>query len=467
MITFSTEFPLNSKNSASDVLRLACEWVTGSPHTELPDSAFDSLPVDEAFEVREGQESAVIAVAHASDHEIAGLQYRRFERGLEWTTSIVARKDATETLFSLQVSCEAVGTAVHLPAPKKPYFIKQALAVLGGGTDGQIPVGDRPLYLGEADSEIAAALIKGVANNRLPIVYLSAAFDGTLSVDPRGLAQFVSGLAHVVVEPSRAFSAELREAVNGRNVYGGTLGVYWPQSSARKSYYPGRFGGDVRALQRAVSDDLRQALANRRLTTSCTWSHLQEQLSRLRVERLRKDGSLSIDEYAQAFDAELKAKDHRLTEAEAEIQRLNVEIRRLSAGAGSSSARLLALGKEHDLYPHEIQDLVISVLQGAARNLKDGSRRQHIVHDLLEANSLNGESASIESQIKAAMRTYRDMDAKTRGLLNDVGFAISEDGKHYKITFRGDSRYMFALPKTSSDHRAGKNMVSDITSILF
>lgn len=467
MITFSTEFPLDPKNSASDVLRLACEWLTGSPHTELPDSAFESLPIDEAIEVREGSESAVIATARAPDHEIAGLQYRRIEGELEWVTSIVARKDAVETLFSLQVSCEAVGTAVRLPAPKKPYFIKQALAVLGGGTDGEIPVGAKPLHLAGADAQIAAALINGVANNRLPIVYLSVGFDGVLPIDPAGLAAFVSGLAHVIVEPSRAFSAELRDLAGGRNVYGGTVGVYWPQSSARKSYFLGRFGGDVRALQRAISDDLRQALANRRLTSGCTWAHLQEQLSRLRIDRLRKQGSSSVDEYAEAFDAELRAKDHRLAEADAEIQRLNAEIRRLSASAGSSSSGLLSLGKEHNLYPQEMRDLVVSVLEGAARNLKDGSRRQHLVLDLVEANPAGGAVTSMEAQIKAAMKTYRSMDAKTRSLLTELGFAITEDGKHYKITFRGDSRYMFTLPKTSSDHRAGKNGASDIASTLF
>lgn len=467
MITFSTEFPLDPKNKAEDVLRLACEWLAGSPHTSLPDDAFDALPTDDAREVRAGNETAVFAVVSGSDSTIAGLQYRRLETELEWVTSIVARRDDKETLFSLQVSCEALGTAVRLPAPKKPYFIKQALASLGGGSDGEIPVGDRPFVLGEEDIPVAAALIKGEAKNRLPIVYVSVDFRDQLAVDPSELAAFVSGLAHVVVEPSRSFSAALRSVVDGRNVYGGTLGVYWPQSSARRTYYLDRYGRDPRALQRAISDDLRVALANRRLSGTCTWFHLQEQLSKQRVERLRKSGSASVEDFVAAFDDEIKAKDQRLADADEEIKRLNADLRRASASAGSSSAGLLKLGKEHDLWPGEIRDLVVSVLSDSLRNLKDGSRKQHLVLDLLEANPEGTSAPSMEAEIKASLKAYRSMDAKTRSTLVGLGFSISEDGKHYKATFRGDSRYMFTLPKTSSDHRAGKNVASDITSTLF
>lgn len=467
MITFSTEFPLDPKASAEDVLRLACEWLAGSPHTALPDDAFEQLPTNDSREVREAGESVILAAVTQNDHQMSGLQYRRLENNLEWVTSIVARQDSQETLFSLQVSCEALGTAVRLPAPKKPYFIKQALSVLGGGSDGEIPVGDKPFVLSEAEIPIAAALINGDAKNRLPIIYVSVAFNGQPAIAPKELATFVSGLAHVVVEPSRTFSAALRPLVAGRNVYGGTVGVYWPQSSARRTYYLDRFDGDTRSMQRALLEDLRVALANRRLSSACTWSHLQEQLSRQRIDRLKSAGSASVDEFVAAFDAEVKAKDKRLEDAESEIRALNAELRRASTTAGSSSAGLLKLGKEHDLWPAEIRELVVSVLRDSLRNLKEGSRRQHVVLDLLEANPEGTAIPEMEAEVKSALKAYRTMDAKVRSALTGLGFTITEDGKHYKATFRGDPRYMFTLPKTSSDHRAGKNAASEITSTLF
>lgn len=172
-------------------------------------------------------------------------------------------------------------------------------------------------------------------------------------------------------------------------------------------------------------------------------------------------------DYVEAFDSELQAKDKRLAESEVEISRLNAEIRRLSAGAGSSTTGFLALGKEHDLYPQEIRDQVVAVLQSSLRTLKEGSRKQDVLFDVLEANPPGGAAIALDSEVKSLLRTYRSMDARLRSQFIDLGFAITEDGKHYKLTFRGDPRYMFTLPKTSSDHRAGKNVASDITSTLF
>ena len=87
--------------------------------------------------------------------------------------------------------------------------------------------------------------------------------------------------------------------------------------------------------------------------------------------------------------------------------------------------------------------------------------------DLLKANAASGTRQRIEEEIKSLLKTYRDMDARTRNSLARLGFDLPEDGKHYKAVFQGDGRYTFTLPKTSSDHRAGKNMASDINNTLF
>ncbi|RZM12858.1 hypothetical protein LDELB18P2_1869 [Lactobacillus delbrueckii] len=50
------------------------------------------------------------------------------------------------------------------------------------------------------------------------------------------------------------------------------------------------------------------------------------------------------------------------------------------------------------------------------------------------------------------------MDAKTREALQDFGFRIEEDGKHYWMTYFGDDRYNTTVAKTPSDARVGKNI---------
>ena len=56
---------------------------------------------------------------------------------------------------------------------------------------------------------------------------------------------------------------------------------------------------------------------------------------------------------------------------------------------------------------------------------------------------------------------------KLRRELEDMGFSISEDGKHFKLVFQGDDRYTFTLPKSGSDWRGGLNAASDIGRLLF
>lgn len=464
---FSTEFPIDSSKSVEDVVRLACQWVSGSPHTKIRKVELDELPVDAEKTVSASSEQVTTACANGQDFTIGGLRYVRTESGLEWTTSIVSLKTNERHVLSLQVSCEAMSTAVRLPPPKKPYFIRQALEKLGGGMDGEVPVTDRPFCLAEGEAGIAAALISGLAKNKLPIVYVSAGFDGNLLVNPNELARYVSGMAHVVVEPNREFSYHLKTLTNSRNAFGGTVGVYWPESDARKSYFIDEDMPNPRAIQLEIAKDIRLALANRRLRSTCTWAHLKETISRKRFELLRSQGSTALQEYIDAFDAEQAAKDGKLIEAEQEISRLHAEIKRLASANQSSVAGLISPGKEQDLYPHEIRDIAIAAIEEALRTTRESSRRQHVLTDLLTTNQPSRHAEKLQEEIKLLFKTYRDMDAPTRSALLKLGFSISEDGKHYKVVFQGDGRYTFTLPKTSSDHRAGKNIASDINNVLF
>lgn len=465
MANFSAEFPIAEGSSVHDVLALARKWLVGSPHTKLKIADTESNLDDGEVSFEAGSERVTFARAQAGEVDIGGLRYVRTESDFEWTTSIVTRKTPLEHLLSMQVACEALSTAVRLPPPKKPYFIGQALEVLKGGADGEIPVTDHPFRLEEDEIDVAAALMAGTGRNRLPIVYVSAGFRGNYLVDPDDLARYLAGMAHVVVEPSRGFSFRLRGAAQSRNVYGGTVGIYWPESSARKSYFVDTDRPKSR-VQVEIARDIRTALANRRLKSDCNWSQLMEHVSRKRLEQLKTQGSTDLQEYVSTFDSDLRAKDQRLQEAEQEIARLTAELRRLSAGARSASG-VLKPGAEQDLFENEVSDIVIDALVESQRTAGPGTRRHHVISDLLEANKVSGVGAKMQEEIKGLLRGYRTMDSRTRSALKRLGFEISDDGKHHKAIYQGDGRYTFIIPKTSSDVRAGLNLVSDINSKLF
>lgn len=68
---------------------------------------------------------------------------------------------------------------------------------------------------------------------------------------------------------------------------------------------------------------------------------------------------------------------------------------------------------------------------------------------------------------KRILRNYDGMSAKTKQALNDLGFEITEDGKHYKVAYYGDGRYQTTYSKTPSDGRTGKNSAQQTINMVF
>lgn len=474
MISFSTEFPIEDNKSVGDVLAIACEWITGGPRTEVPKDALLDLVKQPEGRFDINNEHIVTGLANLADYEIAGFRYIRLQNEIEWTTTIVTFKTPSQHLVSIQVSCEALNTANSLPISKKPVFVKQIIEQLGGGMDGHIPVADKPYVLSDGEEDIAANLIVGNANSSLPIVYISIGFDGSHIIDGNKLSKLLSGMAHVVVEPSREFSFKVKGLASSRNVYGGTVGIYWPDSTARKSYYFSEECNTPELVLEAIERDIRVALTNRRQKTYCSWLHLQECISKVRYEQLKSSyeqlnkGSKEVDEFVKAFDSELNAKKNKLEDAEREISQLTRELQKYVVNQRGQENGLLCYGKEQDFYESEINNFVLNALNEAIINSVDDSRKKHVLHDLLTHNKQNNRTAEeIREEIKSIFKSGVDLDAKTKNTLTRLGFSISEDGKHYKLVFQNDGRYTFSTSKTSSDHRAGKNLTSDINKKLF
>src|SRR6185312_7796230 len=165
MLNFSTEIPVDPRNSIDDVLALAIEWASGSPHAKISADALRGFSKDTenhyTFEGSDGATTEITIIQTAVESlEIGAMKHVRLEAsGLEWTSTMVATKSASGLVIGFQVMCEAMNTAVHLPSPKKPYFIRQTIERLGGGMDGEIPVADKPFYLTNGEESVAAALI--------------------------------------------------------------------------------------------------------------------------------------------------------------------------------------------------------------------------------------------------------------------------------------------------------------------
>lgn len=467
MLSFATEIPVGAEQTSDSFIEAVKEWLLGSPHTRLTkdDIAYIGSAGQQA--ASRGNEAVISLRAARERRDLAAVRYKRTDEDLEWTTTVTFSRHGIDTWVSIRVFCESTHPAARLPIAKKPVVVRTLLQALGGGRDGDLQVGQEAYYLGNTEIEKAAKLIVGDSECRLPIVYVSSSFYGGYTLDVNRLANDLSGMAHVVVEPNRSFSLRLKLEANSENVYGGSIGIYWPDGGGRRSFFLGRTHETPGELAKAIFDEVRLALTNRRPLERCTWASVQEMVSRQTFEELKESGSDKVEEYIGAFDKEIGAKNAQLEDAENEIGRLKAELRMYQSRIPSLSSVGLKTGAEQDFYPNEIATIVIDAINDYQSRVPVDSRRAHVATALLDANKLDDNAGVYREKLKELLRGFTKLDQKVRRRLEELGFSIAEDGKHYKITFQGDDRYTFTLPKSGSDHRGGLNAASDIGRLLF
>ena len=240
MLSFATEFPTVDGQSAEAFLQAVRDWVLGSPHTRFTAPDVADLGAIGQWSAARGNEALLSLRAARERSESASVRYKRVDDGLEWTTTVTFSKTNNDAWVAIRVFCESTHPAARLPPAKKPVLVRTLLQALGGGQDGDLRVGASPHALTNTEIETAARAIRGDANCRLPIIYVSSTFHGGHILDVSRLANDMAGIAHVVVEPNREFSFRLKLDANSENVYGGTVGIYWPDGGGRRSFFIGK-----------------------------------------------------------------------------------------------------------------------------------------------------------------------------------------------------------------------------------
>jgi len=464
MLSFATEFPVQETNSDRfvDAVR---KWILGSPHTTFTDAEISSLPAEGRWKIQTDNSRLEALFIKVDQSEIASFKFTAVDGYIEWVTEVTYSKSEIDDWIGIRTSRESSRPQVSLPPAKKPFLVKTIINELGGGLDGELYVSDKPHYLKEQDVRMAVRLLNADAENYLPLVYVSAPFFGEITVDPKPLARTLGGLAHVIVEPSRGFSRNIQREVGSRNVYGGSVGVYWPNGE-RYRYFLGDQTSNEFDVRQSLVADIRAAHINRRPLARCTWSRAEVEVARAAFEALKNSGSEDVAEYVAAFDAEINAKNRQLSEAEDEVSRLKEQIRFLKSRSFVDS-ETLSYGSEQQLRDGEFNEILKEALEAAAANAQDDSRRQHVL--LAVASAIPRSTTLMESRdrIKKALKKYTNMDGNVRQELESLGFEIEEDGKHYKIIYMSDDRYTFSLPKSGSDWRGGMNAASDISKRVF
>jgi hypothetical protein len=244
MLQFSTELPTRVGVDVNDFMTAACEWLAGSPNHRWTLDDLSEPGLGELSKIERYQQEVQFGLLEFASERLGAFRFRWTERkSIEWTTELVARDTEEGLRVSVRVSADALSPGKKLPTAKKPYIIRRILEDLGGGEDGPFVVQDQPIKLRENDLATAVSVINGETQNQLPVVYVSVAIGDHPYVNVYQLAEWLSGTAHVVVEPNRSFSYHLRNKVDGRNAFGGAHCCPTNSSCERqRDLRVGRFG---------------------------------------------------------------------------------------------------------------------------------------------------------------------------------------------------------------------------------
>lgn len=377
-------------------------------------------------------------------------------------------------------------------------IVSKILELLGGGDDGDLEVKNTPHIINSQfdylDVESIATCLNSGANNSLPVVYISCDDTGRYKLSPELLAQRLSGIAHIIVEPSRNFSYQLRRALNDRNVYNGLIGIYWPFSNSvskisertieERRYSPKNAESMTTAqlLTEYIYENIVDALVHQKIRSELTYSTIDNLILRSQINNARKRiETMSLEtettkeqlmnemrDIQELYEEELTSKNRELDDKERSISYLqNQLIQSQNNITTKSGDNIIALPEGMNiLYANEVSDMLVDVLMEKKDGLSN-TRRKHVLEQIIRNNQITAKRREVLEKIKNLFLNYNGLDNKTKQELKKIGFEVEDEGKHYKLKHLGCDNFYVTFAKTPSDRRVGENIYRTIKNTFF
>lgn len=465
MLLFSTLLDVEGTLTKEKFIELVITWNQESHYEE---NIVPNLKWNGEMNIRYGNDKCWLEIEEYRNGNIIAVRYEKAEdNGRIWDTDYIM--NFNESRMAILLDRSYTGDANYWdPNFSTPHFL--TLLIEGGylKDDNGLPVGREPIFINGNNVELLANVINGKSSYKLPVVYVSKTLFNRDPVDINRMAGRLKGVAHVLVEKDRDYDPKIREMTDSQNEYYGAVGIYYPNKTLRPKrflYHKDNVRDNImmeRVIRRVIMYSNRQQIPDR-----YSWYGVLNAISgdRLKSQRQeREEAEKERDEVVETFDDEIKEAQRRNEELLKENNALRAENAGLKSKLNDMDEEpVLIAGDEDDLYPGEIKDIVLSILNKELKNgVKEKSRRGHVLQDLLTANDYQGLAKKKEEDIARVLNNYNSMNKKTRKALEEFGFQIEEDGKHYRLTYYGDDRYKTTLAKTPSDARGGKNLVHEI-----
>ena len=191
-----------------------------------------------------------------------------------------------------------------------------------------------------------------------------------------------------------------------------------------------------------------------------------QKTKRTKAERTKEETEELLDSFSNDFDA-LTEENGRLRSNISDLEQELACYKNFFNSKEDSDSSFISSGSEEEFFQGEKKAFVLSVLSDSLQNIQDGTRKKDIIQDIIQQNGSENILNHKRDQIKRLLTNYSGLNGKLKQELKQLGFTVTEEGKHYKLTYFDDNRYTITMAKTPSDGRAGKNNVSEINKKVF
>ena len=408
-------------------------------------------------------------VEYKEANTIAALHKDSDALGVEWLLSIVFKPNSHE-LFIRMSNSKSTEDGKFMSNFRKPDIIDELVDLKILDMDYDIEMSYKPHDVKKSETQEFLSVINRTAKFTLPVIYLALGPYNTYGADPDKLANIYAGMAHVFVQEHKNCFDEL---INGTDKYipkNGEIAIYFSNENLKEVHLAyNKY--DEKSMEKAISKSIHFFYHNQNFGPLTTYEEIASAAISIRNHKLKEENTEVYKENARVekensdivntFDYDLKKSDEEIEKLKKKVNELEIENQILRKRVESSeSAPLLFYGLENELYTGEIKEILMNILENV--NVNEGSRRQHIINDLLKANVIKPTIKDRHASLKQTLSEYREMTPDIRKGLEELGFSISSDGKHHKLVYRGDNRYQITIPKTSSDYRSGLNAATYI-----
>lgn len=475
MLLFSTLLDIQDTLTPESFIRLILTW---NAQSTRPENIVQGIDWHGERNVRYGTNALWLEIVDYPEQGIVAVRHeKKAQDGVVWDSDFVM--NFREMRMSVQLDRTYSEDALKMDASfSTPHFI--TLLIENGylKKDCEIPVLRDPILVTDEDLLLLTKVCNNTREFRLPVVYVTKAEGDTDPVDIKWLASRLKGAAHVLVESDIASCASIRGIIDGNQEPFGAVRVFFPSDTVRRKRYLYRSttGNSSVRLEKIIGNVIHYWLSQQR-DRLYTWQGVcSEKLSQQLVQQIAKYAEVDkarvkaeseIETVFDTFDDELKKLQKKVDELTKSNDALQAENQGLRAKLTSNdSIPLLYFGDEEEFYTGEVRDMILGTLDEALNATEKATRRADVLVDILDSNPYYHLSEERKQKIKAIFRGYKTVTSEMKRELQSLGFDIEEAGKHYKLSYKGDSRYMVTVGKTPSDNRSGSNNAAIISKTM-